>query len=324
MSTPVKLEMTTDRCTQITAFNLISEISAGYAQSALYNSSTDVMEALPKSVTAKAADGSTVTVPVSSWIDSDEYNSVVAGSYTFTAVLGTLPEGYANSEGLTAMVEVVLLNKKYSVTYNLNGGSGTVPVDSNYYISGDEISLANGSGLTKTNYNFAGWSLAAGGSAISGSSYTIESADLILYAVWIPIPTATPTPIPTATPTPIPTATPTPIPTATTDANTNSDADANTNSDSDADTDSDTDANTNSDTNADGNSDANADGNSDADTDSDTDGNSDTNADGNSDADTDSDTDANTNSDTDTDSDTDADTDSDADSRTNTDTNSYL
>jgi mRNA-degrading endonuclease toxin of MazEF toxin-antitoxin module len=91
--------------TEITSFDLIQSISAGTAGSATYANVSAVIAALPGSVTAN---GNTVTIPVSTWVDTDNYHSDVAGSYTFTATLGTIPSGYANNGNYIASVEVIV------------------------------------------------------------------------------------------------------------------------------------------------------------------------------------------------------------------------
>ncbi|WP_379136706.1 S-layer homology domain-containing protein [Paenibacillus sp. sgz500958] len=90
---------------EITGFDAISNISAGTAGSATYANAAAVIAALPASATANT---SAVTVPVTTWVDTDTYNPAVAGSYTFTATLGAIPVGYANAGSHTATVEVVV------------------------------------------------------------------------------------------------------------------------------------------------------------------------------------------------------------------------
>ncbi|KAF5065625.1 Cadherin-like protein [anaerobic digester metagenome] len=90
---------------EITGFDAISNVSAGTAGSATYANAAAVIAALPTTATANT---SAVTVPVSTWVDTDSYNTAVAGSYTFTATLGTIPSGYANTGSYTATVEVVV------------------------------------------------------------------------------------------------------------------------------------------------------------------------------------------------------------------------
>ena len=75
-----------------------------------------------------------------------------------------------------------------SVTYDGNGATGTPPTDSSTYAAGAPVPLpASVSGLVYSGYTFEGWSLTPGGAAISGTTYTMGSADTTLYAVWTQI-----------------------------------------------------------------------------------------------------------------------------------------
>ena len=100
-----------------------------------------------------------------------------------------------------------------TLSYDSNGGSGKVPSPVTQAVN-TTVTIADGSGLSRTNYTFSGWNNAADGSGTAyeaGSTFTFD-ADTTLYAQWValPEPTVTPTPIPTVTPSPEPTATPTP------------------------------------------------------------------------------------------------------------------
>jgi len=90
---------------EITAFDAVPDVNAGTAGSAAYADAAAVQAVLPDSVTANAG---AVTVPVTAWEDTDLYDPAAAGSYTFTAVLGTIPDGYANTGGFTATAEVIV------------------------------------------------------------------------------------------------------------------------------------------------------------------------------------------------------------------------
>ena len=72
-----------------------------------------MIAALPVTATANAA---AVTVPVTTWVDTDTYNPAVAGSYTFTATLGAIPAGFANAGAFTATVEVVVASDPGSIS----------------------------------------------------------------------------------------------------------------------------------------------------------------------------------------------------------------
>ena len=113
---------------EITSFAAISNVSAGTVGAATYANAAAVSSYLMTSyanVTANYA-GGTVSVPVTSWTNTDNYSSAVAGSYTFTAVLGTLPAGYANTGAFTASVEVVLSTSEitgFAAISNVSAGA---------------------------------------------------------------------------------------------------------------------------------------------------------------------------------------------------------
>lgn len=70
----------------------------------------------------------------------------------------------------------------YTVTYNVNGGTGSVP--SATVIAGQSLTLNNGSGITPpTNKTFAGWGTTAGATSTVASPYT-PTGDVTLYAVY--------------------------------------------------------------------------------------------------------------------------------------------
>ena len=78
----------------------------------------------------------------------------------------------------------------YTVTYDDNDStSGAVPTDSNSYLPLAQITVKTNSGtLVKTGYSFGGWNTAANG---SGTTYApgakiSASADITLYALWVP------------------------------------------------------------------------------------------------------------------------------------------
>lgn len=89
----------------ITGFDPIPDIYAGTAGSAIYADAAEVIAVLPDTVTA---DGGVVTVPVAYWEDTDSYNPDAAGSYTFTAIIEEMPEGYGNPDNHQATVEVIV------------------------------------------------------------------------------------------------------------------------------------------------------------------------------------------------------------------------
>jgi uncharacterized repeat protein (TIGR02543 family) len=73
----------------------------------------------------------------------------------------------------------------YTVTYNINEGSGTAPA-AQTAISGSSITLPSGDGLSRSGYTFGGWNTDASGTGTNygaGSSYTV-TGDVTLYAKW--------------------------------------------------------------------------------------------------------------------------------------------
>jgi uncharacterized repeat protein (TIGR02543 family) len=86
----------------------------------------------------------------------------------------------------------------YTVTYNANtAGGGSVPVDGTGYLPGATVSVPGNIGvsgmpavldpLTKVGYAFVGWNTQAGGGGtnyVSGNTFVMGSAPVILYAKW--------------------------------------------------------------------------------------------------------------------------------------------
>lgn len=77
----------------------------------------------------------------------------------------------------------------FSVTYDANGATGgSVPVDSSTYTAGTNVTvLANTGNLVKSGYTFVGWNATSDGSGTAytpGSTFTMGSASIVLYAQW--------------------------------------------------------------------------------------------------------------------------------------------
>ncbi len=75
---------------------------------------------------------------------------------------------------------------KYTVTYNDNGAtSGMVPTDSGAYPEGSSVTvLGNTGALARSGYAFTGWNDGNGTSYLPDATFTMGTADVILYAVW--------------------------------------------------------------------------------------------------------------------------------------------
>ncbi|MDR1220885.1 MAG: InlB B-repeat-containing protein [Treponema sp.] len=95
---------------------------------------------------------------------------------------------FTSSTTVTANITVYAkwtAQTQYTVTYNANQGSGTTP-SSQTVNAGSSVTLASGSGLTKSGYTFSGWNTNASGTGTSyaaNSSYTV-TATITLYAKW--------------------------------------------------------------------------------------------------------------------------------------------
>jgi uncharacterized repeat protein (TIGR02543 family) len=133
-----------------------------------------------------------------------DYNTVVKAApntftrsgYTFTG-WNTAANGsgtaYAVDANVTMTATTTLFAQwsviqTYSIVYNANGGTGSVPVNAKTYLTGDSIHVAGNTGsLTKIDSVFAGWSRVAGSGTVykSGDTLMVGSSNITLYARWI-------------------------------------------------------------------------------------------------------------------------------------------
>ena len=75
----------------------------------------------------------------------------------------------------------------YTVTYNANGGTGSVPADSNQYLPGATVTVLDKGSLARTGYTFTCWNTQADGNGTDrtpASTFTMGAANVILYAKW--------------------------------------------------------------------------------------------------------------------------------------------
>ena len=76
-------------------------------------------------------------------------------------------------------------NQSFTVTYDANGGTGTMTDSNSPYNSGATVTVKN-NGFTRTGYTFTGWNTEEGGGGTdyaAGATFTI-SANTTLYAQW--------------------------------------------------------------------------------------------------------------------------------------------
>jgi len=101
-------------------------------------------------------------------------------------------DGFTGAFNLTISGLVLADKARYTVTFSVNGGTGTAPAAQSVY-SGSYITLPGGSGLSKTNATFGGWNTTASGTGTNynaGASYS-PTANVTLYAKWNAIPEGT-------------------------------------------------------------------------------------------------------------------------------------
>lgn len=74
---------------------------------------------------------------------------------------------------------------KYTVTYNANGATGTVPTDANEYVSGATVTAKSHGNLAKTGYSFSGWKRSDNSTIVQeNATFTMPASNLTLTAQW--------------------------------------------------------------------------------------------------------------------------------------------
>ena len=82
----------------------------------------------------------------------------------------------------------------YTVTYDANTGTGSVPIDPNNYLAGASVTVLDKETLAKTAYTFTCWNTQADGGGTDrapASIFPMGTANVILYAKWTADPTYT-------------------------------------------------------------------------------------------------------------------------------------
>ncbi len=88
-----------------------------------------------------------------------------------------------------SVVLYAMWSEPHHIIYNANGADGgSVPVDSNTYIYGEEvIVLGNTDNLEKDAYEFDGWNTKSDGTGVkysAGAKLKMPASDITLYAMW--------------------------------------------------------------------------------------------------------------------------------------------
>ena len=98
---------------------------------------------------------------------------------------------YSGGARYTATANVTLYAKwtaltPYTITYNLNGASGTVPSALNTYATATVSLSGQGSMVAPTNTTFAGWNTNASGTGVAyaAAETIVPQASITLYAQW--------------------------------------------------------------------------------------------------------------------------------------------
>jgi hypothetical protein len=126
------------------------------------------------------------------WETSDTTVAVVSQEGDVTGIRAGVVEikAYDAQKEVSATCSVTVVADYYSVQYNLNGGSGEVPVDLSEYIPGQKVTvLGNPAALTRTGYTVdeRGWNSRQDGSGAyckQGQTLFMGQKNITLYAVW--------------------------------------------------------------------------------------------------------------------------------------------
>jgi uncharacterized repeat protein (TIGR02543 family) len=113
-------------------------------------------------------------------------SSLIASTDLLGRISGEIKASIPRNPSLTVTIPSV------TVTYNINGGTGTTPA-AQTVTAGNSVTLAGGSGFTRSGYTFVGWNTDSSGTGTNynaGSSYT-PTGNITLYAKWNTVPAYT-------------------------------------------------------------------------------------------------------------------------------------
>lgn len=121
--------------------------------------------------------------------DNTKGESVEFNTYTLEGTVNALSNGewsetktFTTKADAIAYIETKFGNEtNYVVTYNANGGTGTV--DSETVVAGESLVLDDGSGLSYASHTFKGWGTNPSATTVVTSPYT-PAGDVTLYAIW--------------------------------------------------------------------------------------------------------------------------------------------
>lgn len=147
------------------------------AYTVTYDGNSETSGSASRSSDSFTYGGSAIALPTA--------GTLVRTGYTF-AGWSVIADGTAISGNYTPTQSITLYAKwsadTYTISYNINGGSGSAPASSTYTTGGSTFALPDTTGFSKTGYNFGGWSTTTTGSALSGAQTSTSTKTL--YAVW--------------------------------------------------------------------------------------------------------------------------------------------
>lgn len=147
-----------------------------------------VWNAINYTVTYQAAGGSTTPISGSYTIGQTFAlaNAITRTGYTFTGWNNgsqTLAAGTSILVGTSDMTFTAQWTANvYTVTYDLNGGTGTAIANASYTYGSSALTLPLVGDRVRTNHTFGGWSTVKGGTTV-GLTYSPAST-MTLFAVW--------------------------------------------------------------------------------------------------------------------------------------------
>jgi uncharacterized repeat protein (TIGR02543 family) len=105
------------------------------------------------------------------------WNTAANGTGTTYAI------GFQDSATVNLVLYAQWAPIAYTVTYLLNGGSGTTPTQSSVNI-GQQFTVASAAAVTRTGYTFAGWIDSTTTNYAGGAPYTVGTSNIVLTAQW--------------------------------------------------------------------------------------------------------------------------------------------
>jgi uncharacterized repeat protein (TIGR02543 family) len=136
--------------------------------------------------------GGTATTVDHGWDTAQSFTATQTGLVYIRVIPFNYSSSNVGSYGIVYSNTTSTRPAIYTVTFNVNGGSGTAPA-AETVSAGFSIVLPGGSGLSRDGYVFGGWNTLANGTGSNfniGASY-IPTSNITLYARWYAIYTVT-------------------------------------------------------------------------------------------------------------------------------------